>query len=743
MTMFQGNAGVAGVVDNPTQGNTPFEPNEYQPPPGKGKPRKADPNEEKVVREWWENWEDAREFDKNFREQVAVDRKYASGKADLTWAVSTNVIGAFIDVLTSLLYARDPDVSVTKAAQVDDTAPELLNGELLQPHMITLFARTLQIVISKQWKKAHLRRKCRKGVRSVLSTAEGWFKANMISEKEPNPVTETALNDVQETLKRLQAEEELLQDPSYSDPDLRAAEMERLQALQQELQAKVEVAVSRMLVIDFCRTETIQVSTDVEAIEDYLEAEWIGNETFMTKGKVLAQFPDLTEEDLASARLYYQQPPAKTSTNNTDNSIPQGKITAESALAFTPNPSSSDKRAFLHVIEIWDRVEKNVKTIVEGVKKWARLPYSPPYPTSRFYPYFYMSFYEVDGERHPQSLAWRLQKLQDEYSTARSNLRVTRERSIPGILVNGTALDSEQTRKLEKAKHQEFTVLIPTNPEQPIEQLFAPKPVAQIDMRVFDPTPITSDMERVSGVQEALSAVTQGPGNPQSATEASIQQQGTSARTTSDRDQLEWMLTDLAEYTAQQALQCLQTLDVQRMAGPKAFWPEGMTIDDLFTLVDVSIVAGSTGKPKAQIGQAEWAQVLPHLQQAIGDIQQAYASKNMPLATAIINLLKETMRRFGVEADLDQFIPQVPPPGSPGAGAPPPPIRPKVNVAIKGEITPQVAQTLVNPDLQQDQESMPPPQPGAPGAPPAGPGMPPTGPAPASPPTGPIAPPQP
>ena len=236
-------------------------------------------------------------------------------------------------------------------------------------------------------------------------------------------------------------------------------------------------------------------------------------------------------------------------------------------------------------------------------------------------------------------------------------------------------------------------------------------------MRLYDPTLILNDMERISGVQEALSAAISGPGNPKTATEANIQQSGTQARTTANRDNLESMLTDLAQYTAQQALQCLTIRDVQRMAGAKAFWPFGMDIEDLFTMVEVTIEAGSTGKPRQSTDMQAWSTILPLIQKSLGTIEQAFATGNTPLANAEIELVKETMLRLGDESDVERFIPRQPPPGSPGAGGPPPPVQPQVSVTIKGAIDPQTSAALVAPVLRKDAASMPPQQVQGPGAP--------------------------
>ncbi len=653
-----------------------------------------------LVEKLWKCYDDARKFDENFRKQIAIDRRYAAGTSDLAWAVTTNLIGAFIDILVALLYARNPDVSVRKAAQVDES----------NTYQMQIFARTMEIVISSLWKKGNLKRPVRKGVRSVLSNGEGWLKCTMVSEKQPRPEIETALNDAQETHARLIAQQKLLEDPQNQDPQTLEAEKAEKEALIDELQEKLELAVNKMFVIDFVETENIQVSTDINCIEDYTNADWIGNELYLSKDDALARFPRLDVEDIKSAKIYYQRAPKELTTRDIDNVLPQGQVSAESAQAFVTNTSTQESPAFVRVVEIWDRRDKQIRTIIDGVKKWAKEPYPPPYPTSRFYPYFYFAFYEVDGQRHAQSLSWRLYKLQDEYSSSRSNFRLTRERSIPGVLFNATMLDEVEAKKLQESKSQEYTALRPSDPQTPIANLFAPKPVASIDMRLYDPTLILNDMERISGVQEALSAAINGPGNPKTATEANIQQSGTQARTTSDRDNIESMLTDLAEYTAQQALQCLETRDVQRMAGAKAYWPAGMDIEDLFTLVEITLEAGSTGKPRQATDMQAWSTILPLIQKSMQNIEQAFAQGNIPMANAEIELIKETMLRLGDESDVERVIPRQAPPGSPGAGGPPPAVQPEVSVKLTGTITTAAAMAMVQPVLNRDAASSPPPQ---------------------------------
>lgn len=694
--------GVAGIQSDPQQFGSPsgMDPNGVAAKPSKeaGGKTGLSPDElekeQKVVKQFWKDYDEGRKFDENFRKQIAIDRRYSAGTSDLSWAVTTNLIGAYIDILVALLYARDPDVSVSKSPQVEESGTDQMEA----------FPRTLQIVISHLWKKGKLKRSARKATRSVLTTGEGWLKAFLVSEVTPNADTyQTELNDARELQAHLTAEKELLEDPTMSPDELEAKQAE-VAALMVSLEDKLEVAIAKIFVVDHVPSENMQVSNDVAQVSDYLDANWIGNEKFIKWDDALAQYPRLTENDLKGAKAYYQRGPKELTTRDLDNILPQGTITAETAQAFTGSPNAENSGKFVRSVEQWSRIDKHIRTVIEGVKIWAKEPFTPPYPTSRFYPYFYFSFYEVDAERHPQSLAWRLYKLQDEYSSVRSNFRLMRERSIPAVMFDATAIDDTEAKKLSSAKIQELIALRPTNPGKSLADMFAPKPVGQIDMRMFDTQMILADMERISGVQEALSAAAQS-GNPKTATEANIEQSGTNARTGSDRDNEEEMLSELALATAEQALQCLSIRDVQRIAGPAAFWPEGMDIEDLFTMVEVQIEAGTTGKPRQGADQQTWTQLLPVLQQAIKDINQALALGDMPLAAAQTEVIKETMLRLGDTSDPMRFIPKVPPPGSPGSNPPPKPVPAPVSISLRGELDPVIAAMLAKPDLDANQQA--------------------------------------
>lgn len=459
-------------------------------------------------------YNDARSFDKAARAQYAIDRRYAAGTAHLDWAVSANLIGSFIDILVSFLYARNPDVSVKKAPQVDNRGTKAQDD----------FAKTMQLMISGLWRSptSTLKDACQKMVRSALSVGPGWIKAILICKGTNIPQMRTQLNDQRNNIAQLEMEREQLmnQDPTYGGkyqtPEEVDEQLLQMQELEESLSMKMEVALRKALVIDFVRAEDIQVSLDVSDLSDYKSANWVANAIYKTKDDTLATCPRLTATDLVGATCYYQRMQKDLSPLDERTKLTGMAGVSNDAAAAEAEQFVSDKSAigqasadqsqveFYKIIERWNRVTGSVETLVEGCTRFARESFQPDYPTTRFYPYFMLMLYPVDGSRHPQSLPWRLFKLMDEYNSARSSTRLTRDRAAPGTIFNSSGIEPTEIRNIQNSTQQEFIGIKPVDSNAKIGDLFAAKPVAIPDMRLFDTSNIIMDMERISGVQEAL-----------------------------------------------------------------------------------------------------------------------------------------------------------------------------------------------------------------------------------------------
>ena len=688
------NAGLAGAVSRGIQDANPDKDSEA---------------EKALVKEIWQEYQTARDFDRFARTQFAKDRRYAAGKADPRWASDANLIGSFIDILVSFLYAQNPDISVRASEKVG-----------MQPDKnATDFAATAELVSSRLWRDGRIKKCKKKVVRSALSVGQGWEKTLMYTDKRPCPQLEHDILTQQQLMETLEGQKAAL-GSQISPPADEDAAKEAIKLTLQGLQAKEAAQYSTGECFDFIRAEDMQVSLDVASISDYLDADWCSNDLYVLKSKVRQKFPRLTDEDVTGAAVYYQrQSSVKELSQETATQMGDNQSEGSYSKSAPPtNPGGGKPVEFVKVVEMWRKSQGIVVTMIDGVKKWAVEPYPPPQATSRFYPYFLTALFEVDGERHPQSLVMRLFKLQDEYSGCRSAQRLVRARSIPGVIFNRGNLSPEDAKKLEQGVEQELIGLDPTDKSTPIQNMFAAKPVGVYNEALYNTAPITSDMERISGVQEALQASVSA--QPKTATEAHIQQTGFASRTNADRDTIEDVLTDQAHYTIETAIQEMRPPQAQRIAGKQAFWPFGMDVQDILTLVEVEIQAGSTGKPDNVRAAQNWGTILPMLEQLLMKIRGMQIA-DPPMAAALENVVRETLKRLDDRLDVSDFIPtDPPPPPAPPVQPPPPPPQVRVNIDLQGQLPPGDTEPVLTATGAEGQV----PPPGAippPGAPAGGP----------------------
>lgn len=644
-----------------------------------GKPE-ATEVEKADVDKLMKDYEAARRFDSPQYKQMERDRSYATGKAGAAWAVNANLLGSYIDILVSFIYARNPKVSIRPGEQVRRAADDER----------TYFAKTLQIVVQRMWKTGKLKKAMKRVVRAGFTVSTGWFKAVMLFDTKTDPDIEHELNDVRDNLLQIRALEEAILDPEVDggEPIKKEVKVAELERQIEALEAQVEVVLRKGMAIDFVSSEQMQIALDVRAIDDYLEAGWCSDASFMRKDEALAKYPLLSYEELKTAKTYFQRAPTEYSRLEADpgnnmGASSDGILELDSmgmAAQYSTSPGydgqakdgSGNTVEFVKRIEFWDRRDVHIKTVIEGVKKWAKAPFVPQFATSRFYPYFKVDFFEVDGERWAQSLTYRLFRLQDEYGATRSNYRLTRQRAIPGTFFNAGQIDDESMKRTQQAVQDEFIPIKPKDPAADLNKLFAPKPLPVMDLALFDTSPIIGDMEKISGVQEALQT---SQTVDKTATQAKIEQSGFAARSTHERDCVEEVLGELASHCAEIALQAFTLEEVQQVAGPGASWPEDLPIEAVTTLLDVEIEAGSTARPNQDQEREDWLTFEPLIEKLI---TIAYTQlPGSPVTKAYVELIRESFSRFDDRIDVERFLPgldvdaPLPLPGLPGApGAP-------------------------------------------------------------------------
>jgi hypothetical protein len=592
--------------------------------------------------------------------------------------------------------------------QLADNDPDVLSRlqQLMAPYQqkrddAKQFAETMEIVITKLWQQATLKKVGEAVTRSALSVGVGWFKMFWQERMGQDPVIQQQLHDLQEKMAQIQATQQCITDPDYQGDTDEDAEKAYLEQQIEGLQANIDVIVARGLVCYVVEPEDMQVSIDAPSITDYKDAAWVAERSFFNAERIKADFPDIADR-LKSATPYYAVKPRNTIQQDTGNVAAQGTgngfasngyggtVEASEADRYVKNQNSTsptdNSEPFYCVWEAWDRTSSNVITLIEGLKDYAKPPYVPAIGSTRGNPYFLLAVGVINGSRHPRSLISRSASLFDEYNAARTNWRTARQRAIPKTGYDKTNMQEADVDALSNGTIGEMIGLTPIKAGTPIKDMLQPIAYNQIDAALFQTAPIEAELEKIWGVQQALMSSVQ---VAKTATEAEIQESGTKSRTGYIGDLIDAVFDDCAIYTSEISIQALKPEDVEEMAGPWALWPQDMPAQEMQQLLTVNIDAGSSGKPKTAQQQQAWAMIAPVLAQNIKEIGSLRGSSNDEVADCLEQLVQETINRAGDRIDASQFLPdppRVPPPPLPGP--PPPPLQ---NSALNGV---QVAELL-------------------------------------------------
>jgi hypothetical protein len=300
---------------------------------------------------------------------------------------------------------------------------------------------------------------------------------------------------------------------------------------------------------------------------------------------------------------------------------------------------------------VWERETMTVRTYVEGVRKWLRKPYMPELLGERFYPFFGLQIYPVEGAPDPLSFVSLLSELQDEYNETRTNLAEHRKIAVPHYIASKDT-DADTIQRYEHAELGEI-VLVDTA-GKPVRDVIAPAEHPPINAAVYDTAPIRQDWELVSMLHDAAQGQVMAA---KTATEASFMSEAFKTGVSEMRDLLEDAITEIAEYIGELCLLELTPAEVQTMVGQASVWPQ-LSLDEAWRLVRVEIRAGSTGRPNKLLEQESWQQILPLLVQMIDKIRAMTMQGMDP--TPEIEVLKEMFQRFDERIDYKRFLPQAP-----------------------------------------------------------------------------------
>lgn len=596
------------------------------------------PQPDELARKWNKRISNARAYWDKFHKRVRHNRAEVAGfnwqadpKAKDFYKHRANLIHGTITAILPSIYARNPEISATPLYRADN---------------LKLFCKTIETVTNRCLERARLKDRAKATVRSSLTSSFGIVKVMYQRDIQNDPIIQARINDTQDNI----AEAERLM-ADIDDPDQRQAQeanIEELRQLMTALKEQVEVVAAEGLVIDRVLTDNLLIDPSVCEFFDYRDADWLCQIIPMKKSTAEATYG----MRLTNAKAYQ---------DNAQMPKKDGRLASGAAML------DEDKQ--IAILEIWDKNTQRVYTMAEGCDFWLREPYSPRKAGERWYPFFLLPYQVVDGQFVAPSLVDLTYILQDEHNQARDRFNEHRDLCLPGWVASGEV--SEKSIKRYKDSELGEITIVDTE-GKPLSQVIMPREHPAIDPVVYDTSAVRYDWEQVTGLQDAARSTVV---KPKTATEASIMQQSLSGRTSEFRDQVEDWLQEIAQYAAQILLQELTPAQVERMMGPpepqtintggmpmvvevKPYdWPQ-LSRDQVFEMVEMRIRAGTTGAPDKLEEQENWGKILPIIQNLISGIMQA----RMQGADAepLINLLRETIKRFDERLDVEQFIPKAP-----------------------------------------------------------------------------------
>lgn len=545
--------------------------------------------------------------------------------------VRTNLHYANMAAMLPQVYAKDPEFS---GRPLPSVSPDQMDAA-------KKFAMTAEIVLSRVFiKDCKVKVKAKKLLRSAYATSIGWWKLTWQEKTETDPIVTARLKDTQDNIDRIQQLRDSIDDPELrADQDLQVAQLRDALA---GLEVQQEVVVSRGLVLDFLKSEDLIVlDPSVAAVTDYADASALAQRIWMTRARYKSTFG------------YAPEKATRFSTMDVAT-VAQGGSVSSAAVLPSPNDSTNDDGSLLCVYEVWDQEANRVHYVCAGEEGFCRPSQSPDWTGKRWYPFFGGAFNEIDGSFYPLSDIELTERLVDEYNQTRDDFARDRQDALPyNVVKKGGNLKPDDVTKLVNRKGGQ-TIVVEGIPGKPISDDFMAVSQVQLNPAVYDTNAVRSDIEQTLGGGDAARGTVM---KAKTATEAEIVSQGLRGRSAERQDIMEDVLNEAGIYAIEVMLRMMTPDEVKAIAGADAQWPQ-LSVDEIFNLVAIEVRGGSTGKPDRLQEQDRWTKLLPVIKEAVTTVAELREKGNEPLAQSVIELTRETLRRFDERLDIDEFLPK-------------------------------------------------------------------------------------
>jgi hypothetical protein len=478
-------------------------------------------------------------------------------------------------------------------------------------------------------------------VRRTVTTGVGYVKLGFQRVMAASPDIEKRIAD---TASRLAEIERISADLADDVIDENEKEAEQLRLMVQDLKQTQDHVVHEGLTFDYPSATAIIPDPKTTFLPQFVGADWVCEEYILNP----AEIQKIYGKDVSKKFNAYNRP--------------DGGFDIQSFVTrrLSGDPGDDGKNGCACVWEIYSKVDGLVYVVCDGYPDFLREPGAPEIPLERFWPWFVLTFNQVDTDDdiYPPSDVALVRDQQTEYNRARQGLREHRVAARPKTLVSAGALDEDDLEKLGSHPNNAVLEIAGLQPGQKVQDLLQSWAGPGIDPNLYEVEPIYKDILRATGIQEANLGGT----SDATATQAQIAESSRMTSMGANIDDLTDLLDSLAESGGQVLLMNITPETAQRIAGKGAVWPK-LTRQEINDEIWLEIEAGSMGRPDqaAEVQRAE--KIFPLLMQIPG-INPEF-------------LARELLKRLDDDLDLNQaFLPAMPSmvalnmakPAAPGAG---------------------------------------------------------------------------
>ena len=447
--------------------------------------------------------------------------------------------------------------------------------------MLDRVAKTMEIVAHHQIGEQFpsFKGQMKQLVRRVCVNGIGFLKLgyHRVMEKRPEDVEKiTDITEQMSTLQRLMADKA---DEKFEEDN---AKMEQLRNLMQELQEKQDVIVKEGVVFDFPLSHSLIIDPKCRQLSGFVGADWIAQEFILDVDDV----KEIYNIDIGKSYTAYEEP-----NNNGDD---PKKVT---------------------VWEIYSKKDGLKYVVADGYHDFLKDPGCPDLKLERFWPFFTLIFNEVESDKdiYPPSDVRLLMPVQREYNRARQGLREQRFANRPVYATYEGALSEKDMTNLQSHPANAVIKLQNLSPGQAVNSILQPIQHSPIDPALYDTSMLLEDMMRVVGSQEANIGGT----GSSTATEVSVAEGSRMSSLSSNVDDIEDFLGEVARSTGQVLMEQMDQETIMKIAGPGAVWPQ-LTSNEIAQELMLEVEAGSNGRPNKELRIQNFERLAPTLLQIPG-----------------------------------------------------------------------------------------------------------------------------